>query len=286
MADLNNIGKQHIGMLHFAVFKARDNYTQCQFDIITELMKAGADPKLKSEKTDSYIAPGKSLDDGYTPVRLALSLSDTYPLILKAMLDGGLQVNDETLPDGDVKTYTTGGMIRTILWDKNIEAVKLLIAYGADINKRDYLGSNALVAAGLSKRELLKVLLEAGGNADMPDRFGVTLSNRIYDQLERDDLDNMPEYYKQEYEELAALIQAKGFPWPPLNQYEQQARMRAAGEKNLPDLRPESWINMMRNRKFPAAEYFQDRQLPLAEAVEKGDLESVRRLCGYWGLAA
>ena len=277
ITDLNKIGNKGISMLHFAVFKARDNYTQCQFDIITELIKAGADPKLVSEKTDIYIAEGKSLKEGYTSTRLALLLSDASPLILKAMLDGGLQANDEVLLDRNV--MTSGGMIRSILWDKNIEAVKQLIAYGADINKINKFGNNALADTSIFQRKLLKVLLEAGGNPDMPGRFGRTVSNAIYDELERDDLDKAPEY-KKECEEIAALIRAKGFPWPPLSMNEQRVRMRAAGEKDIPDPTPESWINKKLSSKFPASEYFQSRQLPLAEAVEKGDLEAVQRLTG------
>ena len=276
-ADLNKIGKKGIAMLHFAVFKARDNYTQCQFDIITELMKAGASPQFLSEKTDMYIADGKSSKDGYTPTRFALLLSDAYPLILKAMLDGGLQANGEVLLDGGIQT--SGGMIRAVLYDKNIEAVKILIQYGADVNKKNNLGQNTLTAtSAISEWKLLKVLLEAGGKPDMPTQSGITLSNRIYDALESDSIDKRP-HVKKELEGLAELIQAKGFPWPPLSINEQRVRLRIAGDKDVPDPRPKSWMDTrMFDRKFPAGEYFQGKQLPLAEAVEKGDLETAKRL--------
>ncbi len=117
--DMKTLGNKGMTMLHFALAHAKETYNQPQLDIITALMRAGADYRQAS--------PPPPEND--TPLNLALFLSPKYPLILKAMLEGGLPPNSPIRPE-----WPDSRIIEELIFDEDLEALKMLVAYGADVN--------------------------------------------------------------------------------------------------------------------------------------------------------
>ncbi|VAH42522.1 unnamed protein product [Triticum turgidum subsp. durum] len=77
------------------------------------------------------------------------------------------------MPDKILNLHSTP--LNLSILSKSLECVKLLIKAGADVNKIDHNGYTYLmVAADICLPGIMKCLLDAGANPDIPDPFGTT----------------------------------------------------------------------------------------------------------------
>lgn len=202
--DLNRPGADDMTVLFFALQKAFGE-KPAQLQIITQLVKAGADPRRRVEDVGSV---------------LGVSLQAASPLYVKALLDGGLS------PD------TVEGST-PILFNATREAtfgtLKLLVERGADVNKRDSLGNTALMQ-GLTTMQLDQVeyLLAHGAKPDFVNINGVSFANQLQFQIGRQQ-EGSPAQRKML--ELRDRIVAMGVAWPPASRETEQERMRARGQE-------------------------------------------------------
>ncbi len=191
--DLNKPGQKEMTLLFWAVMNATyDNKTPSQLKIITELVKAGADPLQPRPQ-------GKS-----SPAEFVLQ-GDSADWI-NAMLDGGLS------PDAKSKTFNKPIIFDT-LEAKNTETLKAMLDRGVDINIPDTLGNTLLIdALDFHSYEHVLLLLERGANTNSRDSNGWTMGNQLQRFL------NRAKPGSDEYQILTKikekLIQ-KGGEWPP-----------------------------------------------------------------------
>ncbi len=202
--DLNKPGADDMTVLFFALQKAFGE-KPAQLQIITQLVKAGADPLQRVEDLGSV---------------LGVSLQAASPLYVKALLDGG--VSPDTI-EGSTP----------ILFKATREAtfgtLKLLVERGADVNRRDSLGNTALMQ-GLTTMQLDQVeyLLAHGAKPDFVNINGVSFANQLQFQIGRQQ-EGSPAQRKML--EIRDRIVAMGVAWPPASREAEQERMRARGQE-------------------------------------------------------
>ncbi|MEJ8326006.1 ankyrin repeat domain-containing protein [Kosakonia sacchari] len=148
---------------------------QKRLDIVTELVRAGADPQQAQPNM-----PG-------TPAQMmAMGDKDIW---LKALIDGGLDPNSRD-------KLLNVPLIFSALNSKNTGTLALLIARGADVNIRDTLGNTPLVDA-FFKADLDKVdfLLEHGANPNPVNKQGRSFSQMVDRHLQQ--IKQGTEYYNK-----------------------------------------------------------------------------------------
>jgi len=191
--DLNKPGQKEMTLLFWAIMNATyDNKTPPQLKIITDLVKAGADPLQPRPQ-------GKS-----SPAEFVLQ-GDSADWI-NAMLDGGLS------PDAKSKMFNKPIIFDT-LEAKNTETLKAMLDRGVDINIPDTLGNTLLIdALDFHSYEHVLLLLERGANTNSRDSNGWKMGNQLQRFL------NRAKSGSDEYQILTKikekLIQ-KGGEWPP-----------------------------------------------------------------------
>jgi hypothetical protein len=116
-----------------------------------------------------------------------------------------------------------------IISDGNTEQLRLLLQYmpPGDVNKKSSGGTTPLLWAehARNRTQILNMLLDAGGNPEIPDDRGSTLTNKMYDDCvvhKRCNQDWL-RYFVERFQKLNCT-------WPPLSPLEQRDRMRARGE--------------------------------------------------------
>ncbi len=176
VTDLNTPGHEQLTLLFFALNEAMYNSNaQKRLDIVTELVRAGAD----SQQAQTNM-PG-------TPAQMmAMGDKDIW---LKAMLDGGLDPNSRD-------KLLNVPLIFSALNSKNTDTLALLIERGADVNTRDTLGNTPLVDA-FFKADLDKIdfLLEHGANPNPVNKQGRSFSQIVDKHLQQ--IKKGTEYYNK-----------------------------------------------------------------------------------------
>ncbi|WP_200551725.1 ankyrin repeat domain-containing protein [Kosakonia sp. LAM2021] len=176
VTDLNTPGNEQLTLLFFALNEAMYNgNAQKRLDIVTELVRAGADPQQAQPNM-----PG-------TPAQMmAMGDKDIW---LKALIDGGLDPNSRD-------KLLNVPLIFSALNSKNTGTLALLIARGADVNIRDTLGNTPLVDA-FFKADLDKVdfLLEHGANPNPVNKQGRSFSQMVDRHLQQ--IKQGTEYYNK-----------------------------------------------------------------------------------------
>jgi len=173
--ELNRPAKAKMTLLFWSVLSASyDNTTPERLQIITDLVRAGADPLQPKGKGES------------SPAEFVLK-GDKGDWI-KAMLDGGLS------PNARDKTFDEP-IIFESLKAKNINTLNTLFKYGADLNTKDSLGRNLLIyALYAAKIKHIEFLLENGADPLLVDSYGENFKSELNKMINRHDKNN--EYIK------------------------------------------------------------------------------------------
>uniref|UniRef100_T1HSM1 ANK_REP_REGION domain-containing protein n=1 Tax=Rhodnius prolixus TaxID=13249 RepID=T1HSM1_RHOPR len=184
--ELNRPVKADMTLLFWSVLNAiYDKNTPKRLSIITDLVKAGADP----------LQPRP--EGGSSPAEFVLQ--GDKGVWIKAMLDGGLPPNSRDKVHNEP-------IIFEALDAKNTETLKVMLDYGADINTRDSLG-NTLLISSLDSRSFdhTILLLERGCNKNMeyePQDFfegrQLDIAQLIYDGDEVKLKEKLPSISKEE----------------------------------------------------------------------------------------
>ncbi len=202
--NFNIPGKQGMTLMWLAIGRKRP-------DMVTALVRLGVDPDLQISQ-----GIGSALD--YTFMTRTDPNNKEGLVLLKAMLDGGLSPNYKT-PGG---SFLLGMAVAG-----NVEHVKLVLAYGADINGVDSLGGGALHEALSSiEPEIALYLIEKGIALNTFTSIGVTPAWSMHLRLTRMD----PKYtVTQKMQQVKEAMQARGVKFPPDPPEVVRDHMRAQG---------------------------------------------------------
>jgi ankyrin repeat protein len=201
-------------------------------DIIKLLLARGANPnvQLKLRPPFRMVSQDRQadpmIDAGVTPLLRAAKAADV-PAI-KLLLDAGARVD---LPNifghtplmaacgsGRGNSPTRGGHQTE---DQAIDAAKLLLASGANVNARTRDGDTAVHGAAIHGwGKLIGVLAAAGANLDFTDRDGMTPIDYAMGRYRPRYLENKPTLYPEVAEILRKLGAQRETPnppaWPPI----------------------------------------------------------------------
>jgi uncharacterized protein len=207
--DLNTPAKKDLTILFFAFNEAQDKSDPKSFEIMTELVKSGADAV-------NYEVPDLGSVWG-------VSLTRSDARFVRALLDGGVNPNAPSQGKG------SDPAIFAAATEKTMEVLQLLLSRGADINQKDSLGATVLQDT-LSGMQLdqTEYLLKQGANPNTVDRIGVSFAWFLKRVSERTDLTPIT---VNKLSEIKALAMSKGMKWPPDPPEIERDRMRARGEK-------------------------------------------------------
>ncbi|WP_144817789.1 ankyrin repeat domain-containing protein [Enterobacter sp. DE0047] len=191
--DLNKPGQKDMTLLFWAISNAiNDKKTAPQLEIITDLVKAGADPLMQTQKGGDF------------PAEFVLNADSG--VWIKALIDGGLS------PDARDRTFNDPIIFETIK-SKNTETLKTMLDMGANINITDSLKNTLLIdALDYHAYDHVLLLLERGANSEIRGNSGWKMGNQLQRFL------NRAKSGSDEYQILTKikekLIQ-KGGEWPP-----------------------------------------------------------------------
>ncbi|MBS0907477.1 ankyrin repeat domain-containing protein [Pantoea dispersa] len=178
-------GKKGMTLLMYALLTATAKKTDASFQIVTELVKKGADPL--------YIIPqyGSAAD--------AMARSND-PRYLKALIAGGLDKN---------AVSSARPLIMNATSENSMLVLEYLVSIGADVNKPDTAGKTALIFA-LTRMDLDQVeyLLHHGANPNAGTKAGWGFSNLLEDMLKKEGKNNDATAVK--LMEIKRLAVAKG----------------------------------------------------------------------------
>ena len=191
--ELNKPAKAEMTLLFWAMTATLgDNATPERLHIISDLVRAGADP-LQPQPN----GPG-------SPAELAMK-SDKGVWI-KAMLEGGLS------PNARDKRHNEAIIFKSI-WAKNTDSLKVLLDYGADINIRDSLENTVLISAlDAHSYDHVILLLQSGADSSIRGSSGWSMGNQLQRYFDRGIRDNEE---RKKLEEIKSLLIQHGGQWPP-----------------------------------------------------------------------
>ena len=190
---LNAAGKEKMTLLYWAMINAAgDNASSRRTQIITTLVRAGADPLQPQPNM-----PG-------SPAELAMKAEKS--IWIKAMLDGGLS------PDARDRLGNKPIIFQSI-WAKNTDTLKTLLDYGANINITNTLGDTVLIdALDAHSFDHVILLLERGADSSIKGSSGWTMGNQLQRYLERGTGDSVD---RNKLALIKALLIKNGGEWPP-----------------------------------------------------------------------
>ena len=198
---LNAFGNEGLTLLKYASYKAIPETPEALL-VITALLKAGADPLLRSKESSNS---GSILSAAALRARSAAG-----PAFLKAVLDGGVNPN--------VEEYYGAGepyLFRFASQDTP-DSLRLMVERGANVNARDSLGNSAIMEAiGVFAIDEVNYLLDHGADPKVVDKQGLSFAWKVYDKV----LKQKDDPFKR-YPTILALQERlirAGVPWPPLS---------------------------------------------------------------------
>ncbi|MFZ4835274.1 ankyrin repeat domain-containing protein [Rouxiella sp. Mn2063] len=186
--ELNRPAQAEMTLLFWSVLNASDdNTTPERLQIITDLVRAGADPLQPRSK------------GGSSPAEFVLKGNNG--VWIKAMLDGGLS------PDARDKVFNEPIIFETVK-AKNTETLKVMLDYGADVNIRDSLKQTLLMNAFFSSSfEHMELLINKGANPNPVDINNLSLLTAVKKQI-KDTKENSE--YNNECKKILGLMISKG----------------------------------------------------------------------------
>lgn len=191
--ELNKPAKAEMTLLFWAMTATLgDNATPERLHIISDLVRAGADPLQPQPE-----GPG-------SPAEFAMK-SDKGVWI-KAMLEGGLS------PNAREKRHNEAIIFKSI-WATNTETLKTILDYGADINIRDSLGDTVLIdALDAHSFDHVILLLKRGADSSIKGNLGWTMGNQLQRFL-NEGVGNSED--REKLRLIKALLIKNGGEWPP-----------------------------------------------------------------------
>ncbi|WP_258536844.1 ankyrin repeat domain-containing protein [Pantoea dispersa] len=164
--NLNKPGGEDMTILVYSLLVASSNDTKTGFDIISLLVKAGADPLFNIPNYGSAAEVMATSDD---------------PRYLKALIDGGLDKNA-------VSNYRP--LIINATSHHSRKVLEYLVGIGADVDQPDSAGKTALMV-GLGRYDLDEVdfLLQHGANPNVKNKAGWGFREMLQKKIEKGDND-------------------------------------------------------------------------------------------------
>lgn len=214
LEELNAFGVENMTVLLYAGRKIDDG--DQWVPVVTALIKAGADPLLEGLYGDDEASLlGWAMGDAY---RHDLRL-------LKAALDAGIN------PDTDAYTKPGAPLITMdIAGQGGLDAIRLLVEYGADVNRRSELGSSALIESietlGLDE---VTYLLDHGANPKVVNDFGISFAYLLSEKI--NNLQDLKDPRLPKALAIRDRIIKMGVAWPPENPEQFRARFKAEYKK-------------------------------------------------------
>ncbi|MDC6111524.1 ankyrin repeat domain-containing protein [Serratia rubidaea] len=186
--ELNRPAKAEMTLLFWSVLNSiYDKTAQERLRIITDLVKAGADPLQPRSK------------GGSSPAEFVLK--GDKGIWIKAMLDGGLS------PNAKDKVFNEPIVFQSIK-AKNTKTLKVMLDYGSDINIRDSLQQTLLMDAFFSSAfEHMTLLLNQGADPNPVNINNLSLLTAVNRQI--DDSKDGSEY-NEKCKEILELMIANG----------------------------------------------------------------------------
>ena len=169
---INEHGSEGGCPLHLAV-RAEES------ELVNDLLKAGADPNVKSIRTNEYTRGNYDMIDPETGEKRAVSsehrtalfecVESGHTALAKALIESGCDV-DSTDGDGCTALFAA-------IEEEETEMIELLLSSGAspDIGNADIGRDNTLLAWAASRRRLplVKLLLKYGADPNRPGKSGM-----------------------------------------------------------------------------------------------------------------
>lgn len=185
--DLNKPSVENMTLLFYAL-QAASGRESIRLKIITDLVKAGADP-LKEVPDIGTVA-------GYA------AQSDS-PVFLRAMVDGGMSLDSKS---------GNRPLILNAATDHSINVLKYMVSSGADVNQTNSLGITAIIESlsGMDY-ESVSYLLNHGANPSLVTVNGWGFGN----MLQKSIMKNKDKNISVKLEEIRKLAISKGMKWPP-----------------------------------------------------------------------
>jgi hypothetical protein len=214
LEELNAFGIEHMTVLLYAGRKT--GYGDKWLPVVTALIKAGADPLLEGLYGDDEASlMGWAMGDAY---RHDLKL-------LKAALDAGIN------PDTDAYTKPGGPLISMhIAGQGGLDAIRLLVEHGADVNRRDIAGGTAISESietlGLDE---VNYLLDHGANPNVVDYYGTSFPYLLSEKI-----NNLQTLKDPRFPKALAIrdrIVKMGAAWPPETPEQFRARVKTEQKK-------------------------------------------------------
>ena len=185
---LNRPAKANMTLLFWSLLNATyDNITSERLQIITDLVRAGADP----------LQPRPS--GGSSPAEFAMK--GNKGVWIKALLDGGLSSNARDKVNGDPIIFKSQ-------YAENTETLKVMLDYGADIDIRDILHQTlAMDAFYNSSFDHVELLLSRGANPNP-----VNVNNLSFLQVVKREIKDSKEgtEYNERCKKIVNMMISKG----------------------------------------------------------------------------
>jgi len=185
VTDLNSPGRKGMTLLMYSLLVASDGNSDVSLGIITQLVKAGADPLSNIPEYGSAAdAMARSNDPRY----------------LKALIAGGLDKN---------AVSSARPLIMNATSENSMPVLEYLVGIGADVNKPDTAGKTALIF-GLTRMDLNQVeyLLQHGANPNVVTKAGWSFKDLLDDMLKKEGKGN--DATSRKLHEIKKLAISKG----------------------------------------------------------------------------
>ena len=185
---LNRPAKEDVTLLFWSLLNAMyDNITPVRLQIITDLVKAGADP----------LQPRPA--GGSSPAEFAMQGDKNF--WIKALLDGGLSPNARDKVNNEPIIFQSQHA-------KNTETLKIMLDYGADIDIRDSLDQTLVMDAFFnSSFDHVELLLSRGANPNPIDVNGLSMLAVVKRQIGSTTKESG---YNKRCREILSLMISKG----------------------------------------------------------------------------
>lgn len=186
--ELNKPAKAEMTLLFWALSNSFDNNTtSARLKIITDLVRAGADPLQPQPNMPG--SPAEAM------------LKADKGVWIKAMLDGGLSPNSRDKINDQPIIFQTR-------YAKNTETLEVMLDAGADIDIRNSLQQTLLMSAFISSSfEHVKLLIYRGSNPNPININNLSLLTLVKQQI-NDSKDGSE--YNEKCKEILSLLVAHG----------------------------------------------------------------------------